>query len=206
MNTKTNTASRWQTRGIRADHFFEELEEQIVQKLREEAMTDEGRAKLIEETGVDDPVLVDELIQLGITADGLIALRLYPLVQVAWAGEAVDDAERREVMGCAIRLGIQEESVPWLLLNTWLKKRPSAMGMDAWKRYTRDIFAQMSEVAIRRLIQLTHQQMMDVAKASGGYLGIGKVSKQEREMIARLTSIMNRETLRLGARPKRSPK
>jgi hypothetical protein len=165
------------------DHFFAETEKMILSRLRASANTAEERAELVRSTGINDKQLIDELAQLGITAEGVLALRLLPLVLVAWAQNHVDDDEHAAVMAEASRLGIMEDSVAGLLLDAWMRKLPPSKSVDAWKRYMHGIFEKMSPPAREKLINATHDQMTAVAKASGGHLGIGKVSKQEKRMI-----------------------
>ena len=45
-------------------HYFDELEARIVQRLHAEAKSDESRAELLRNTGVEDPQLLDELSRL----------------------------------------------------------------------------------------------------------------------------------------------
>ncbi len=141
-------------------------------------------------TGIDDEQLIDELARLGITADGLIALRLFPLVLVAWAEAKVDQNERTMAEAEARKLGIHERSVAWLLLDEWLTKPAPGITIDAWRRYMQATFKSMSRAAQTKLIQLTEKQMTNVAKSSGGHLGIGKVSQKEQRMIDRLLLTM----------------
>ncbi|QDT61389.1 hypothetical protein SV7mr_39240 [Stieleria bergensis] len=180
-------------RQIESDHFFAELEQQIVKQLREDASSPEGREELIRSTGIHDTELIDELGKLGVTADGLMALRLFPLVLVAWAEQNADASERDAVMTQAVRQGVREDSTAWVLLDQWLQKRPPGIGVDAWKRYTHEMFTEMSNVAQNRLIELTEKQMTSVAKASGGHLGFGKVSAKEKAIIHQIIESMKRQ-------------
>jgi len=179
-------AAAWETA-----HFFDEVEQMIVQRLHREASSDEGREKLVRSTGVNDPHLIGELIRLGVTADGLVAMRFVPLVLVAWAEGNVDASERELVMKEAKKLGILENSEAWVLLNTWLRRMPRGITVDAWKRYLRGSFAAMSPAAREKWIHFTELEMHAIAQASGGLLGFGTVSKKERFMMRRLTSVMH---------------
>ena len=178
---------------LQSAHYFAELEARILQRLHAEANTEASRAQLIRSTGVDDPALIDELSKLGISADELICLRFIPLVLVAWAEDHADAEEREVIRAQAAKLGIREDSTAWLVLETWLQKQPPGLGIDAWKRYTRGILKKMSRNAANRLIHLTEKQMITVAKASGGHLGVGKVSHKESTMIDRLLTIMHEQ-------------
>ena len=176
-------------------NFFSELEQQIVQRIRTEASSDEGRKELLDRTGLHDEELLAELTRLGITADGVIALRLFPLVLVAWADGTVEDGERSAVMTQAVRLGIGQDSTAWILLHQWLMKRPPSVCVDAWRRYIHETFSHMSHVAQSHLIEHTEKQMMTVANASGGHLGIGKVSKREHAIIRQIIQTMRGQAL-----------
>ncbi len=149
-----------------AHRYFSQLEGQIVQRLREEASSDSGREELIRSTGIRDPDLVAELGKLGVTADELVSLRLFPLVMVAWAEKRADEQERDAVMAEALQMGIHEDSSAWVLLDQWLQQR---------------------------LILVTEQQMTRVAKASGGHLGFGKVSAKEKSTIEQTVAAMRQQ-------------
>jgi hypothetical protein len=187
---KTENESNSLDRRVEMEHYLDYLRNQVSHQLHLETQTPQGRSELVRSTGVDDNVLADELVKLGIPADGVIALRLFPLVLVAWAEGGVDPGEREAVMGEAMRIGITEQSSAWLILEDWLKSRPSATCLDAWRRYTHDIFVRMSEVAVQRLIALTAQQMTSIAKASGGRLRVGKVSEKEQSLINQVVATM----------------
>lgn len=174
-------------------HYYDELEARIVHRLHTEASSEEARGELLRSTGVDDPQLINELSKLGITADELIALRLFPLVMVAWAEDHADLDEREAIRAEAEQLGICEDSTAWMMLDTWLRKRPPGLGVDAWKRYTHGTFQKMTPKSIEHLIELTEKQMTAVAKASGGHLGFGKVSRKESTMIERLVKTMREQ-------------
>ncbi|WP_182866796.1 hypothetical protein [Stieleria mannarensis] len=176
--------------------YFAELEARIVQRLHAEAGSAEARAALVRSTGVEDPRLIDELCKLGITADELICLRFIPLVLVAWAEDSADAEEREAIHAEAKKLGIGEDSTAWLVLETWLQKRPPGLGVDAWKRYTRGIMKKLTLNAANRLIHLTEKQMIAVAKASGEGADLGKVSHKESLMIDRLLTIMHEQAER----------
>ncbi|WDQ14851.1 hypothetical protein [Rhodopirellula sp. P2] len=181
-------------RAIELKHYFSNLEQAIVRKLHDEAGSDFGRQELIRSTGIHDPQLIEELGKLGVTADGLMALRLFPLVLVAWAEKNVDQKEREAVIEEAQRIGIQEDSTAGILLDEWLQVRPPGLCVDAWKRYMHERFRGMSSVAQQRLILLTEKQMTSVAKASGGHLGFGKVSAKEKAIIHQVITAMRQQT------------
>jgi hypothetical protein len=192
-----NTSSKHDQR--ETAHYFDELEGLIVERLHREAQSPDSRVKLIRNTGITDPHLIDELSRLGVTADGLVALRLFPVVLVAWVEDSINQEERASIQREAAKWGITEGSTPWILLDTWTRTQPPGIGVDAWKRYIQGILHRMSPAAAEKLIAITKKQMTAVAEASGGSAGVGNVGQKERMMIDRLTAIMEQ------AKPKSSP-
>lgn len=167
--------------------FFRDVDAMIMQRLHSEAETPKASKALMESTGLRDPILIEELCQLGVSAEGLIAMRLVPLVLIAWADNVVTDDEREAVMAQAKKIGVAGGSVADVLLEHWLTQKPPLKIIDAWKRYMTTKFAKMPRTAKTRLINLMKSQMMAVAEASGGHLGIGKLSKKEQQLIYMMT-------------------
>ncbi|MCC9601737.1 hypothetical protein LOC67_14350 [Stieleria sp. JC731] len=175
------------------DKFFVELEEQLFKRLKIEATSDQSHELLKHHAGLKDEVLLSELSNLGITPESLIVMRLLPLVLVAWAERGVDSKEHAAVLDIARQFGIDDWSVAFVLLDHWLQHRPPAECYDAWCRYMKEVTKQMSPASRASLIDILEQQMTAVAKASGGYIGLGKVSKQERQTIERLIAVLRHQ-------------
>lgn len=164
--------------------FFRNVDAQLLEKLRAEAASETGRAELIRKTGMQDETLIDELVSQGVTAEGLVAVRVIPLVLVAWADREVTEDERKTVLEEAHRMGIQEGEIPHLLLENWLHVRPAAELGDAWKRYTLELLDAMKANERTAYIRELKREMNAVAKASGGVFGFGKVSQAESKLMS----------------------
>ncbi len=80
-------------RGFQQRRFFNEVEDAIVDRLHAEARSESAREALARQTGISDASLLSELTELGFTTRTLIALRLIPLVLVAWADHRIDTGE-----------------------------------------------------------------------------------------------------------------
>ncbi len=186
-------SARGQTRRILEDVFFQGVDAMLLERLRQEANSVESRKALARATGLSDETLIDELVQLGVTPAGLMAIRLVPLVMVAWAEQPTDEPEREVVMREARRFGILDDSVGSVLLDYWLRKVPPREAFDAWKRYVLGCLEGMSSVARKKFSAITEKQLIAVAKASGGYLGFGKISSKERQMIDGILATIQEE-------------
>ncbi len=181
-----------QVRHALEEAFFRDVDEMIVRRLRSEAESGGARETLIKTTGLTDKTLIDELTQLGVTPEGLIAMRLVPLVMVAWAQGGVDEAERETVLKESRRFGVVDGSVAAVLLEHWLNRKPPLAILDAWKRYMNSECSKMSKAAKEKMIELMEQQMAAVAKASGGHFGVGKVAANEQQIIDMMTHVLRK--------------
>jgi hypothetical protein len=171
------------------DEYFRKRDAEIVEKMRKAAAAADAQAELGKRTGITDPALLTELQALGFTADTVGLLPLVPAVQIAWAEGGVTAAERFTLVKLARARGIAESSPADLQLSAWLDRRPSD---ELFAQATRLVGAIVGSPAgggttIDELVQ----QCEAVANASGGLLGvIGRVSAEERQLLASLTAAL----------------
>lgn len=181
MNTEHDSLAK---RGHALEEaFFRNVDAQLLEKLKAETNTASGREDLVRKTGMTDQALIDELVSQGVTAEGVMALRVIPLVLVAWADREVTEDERKAVLEEAHKMGIEEDHVPHLLLEQWLRIRPAPELGDAWKRYTVELLDKMKESERQAYLRELKREMTTVAKASGGILGFGKISQSESQLM-----------------------
>ena len=64
--------------------------------------------------------------------------------------------------------------------------RPEPKMLEAWEHYLRDLCGKMTEDERQGLKQDILERARAVATASGGFLGIGKISDAEKAMLERL--------------------
>jgi hypothetical protein len=169
--------------------FFDNLDDAYVEPLQAHATSEARRRDLISRSGIRDQRLIDELIRLQITPESLIAVRLIPLVMVAWSDGEITEEERSSVRVEAAKLGIGEATIPGKLLDAWLKTRPRREMANAWKRYAHLLMASMSSEMCEVYISELDREMKAIARASGGKMGIGKISEEEQIVIERFTRL-----------------
>jgi hypothetical protein len=132
---------------------------------------------------VEDATL-DRLIELGVSAETVLALTLVPLVRVAWADGSLDAREREAVRKAAEARGIAEGSPGHRLLMTWTETRPDDTMVQAWKQYMAAIWPSLSPPERAELRDHIVGLARGVAEAAGGFLGLGfKVSQPEAEVL-----------------------
>lgn len=156
-------------RGFEAD-YFRKQDAKLLAKLRERAALSDVAQALAEKLKVDNAELLRHIAELGITRDTGAAVLLAPLVQVAWAGGQVSEAERNCVLSLAVARGMVAGSPVYAQLEAWLKTRPSdelfATALEAIKDGLTVLPEAERDERIKGIVEAAHQ----VAQASGGGL------------------------------------
>jgi hypothetical protein len=168
------------------DEYFRNKDRELIEKLRAAAAAEEGRQALSGSTGLSDPALLAELEELGFAPDTVGLLPLVPAVQMAWAEGGVSAAERELILQLARSRGIAAGSAADQQLAGWLASRPSD---DMFARATRLIRAMLDSGSVSSGVSADDivKQAEDIASASGGILGIGRISAEERALLTRLS-------------------
>jgi hypothetical protein len=167
------------------DEYFRKKDRELIEKLRTAAAADDARHALSSSTGLDDPALLAELQELGFTPETVSLLPLVPVVQMAWAEGGVSAAERELIVKLARSRGIEAGSPADQQLAGWMASRPSD---DIFARASRFIRAMLdagsapSGLSADDLVRYCEE----IAAASGGILGIGRISAEERALLARI--------------------
>jgi hypothetical protein len=175
------------------DEFFRKEDQRLNARLRELQDKVSSREALGKASGIKNEAILDKLLQLGIRAEGVAALALVPLVEVAWADGSIDERERREILGRAEKSGIALGSTDHALLQSWLERRPEPKLLSAWTHMVEGLCEHMTPEQVRALRAELIERARAIASASGGLLGVGKVSAAEADMIHQLESAFGRK-------------
>lgn len=171
------------------EEYFRRKDRELIEKLRQAAAVEQARGEISRQTGITDPALLQELEELGFTQETVALLPLVPVIEMAWAEGGVTSAERDLIVTLARSRGIGEGSPADLQLHAWISSRPDA---TVFERAGRLIAAMVSSGAETPSGRLTAEELVaqceKIAAASGGVFGIGKVSAEERAILARLAS------------------
>ncbi len=168
------------------DEFFHRVDDQLLANMRAKTATETHRKQLQETTGIVDVTLLDELLAAGASAETVAAISLVPLVLVAWADGEIAPDERTPILKAAEENGIASESPAARLLEHWLTHQPKRELAETWKHYIAAITKNMSSDSRTTLRNDILERAKAVANASGGILGFGKVSHEEKKVIADL--------------------
>ncbi|MHC4875068.1 MAG: hypothetical protein ACYTGL_01135 [Planctomycetota bacterium] len=174
------------------DAFFHKVDAELLSKLRSQMRAGQELAELAAASGIRDQQLLQELIDLGITAENLLVLWLVPLTQVAWADGSIDGNERKAVEEAMAEQGFAADSPAWKLLESWLDHPPSENVLEAWREYAVTLIQHTNP---DQRVQLKHELLgraRDVARAAGGVFNLGSVSKAEEAVLRQIEDVVAR--------------
>ncbi len=165
------------------EDYFRKKDRELIEKFRQAAATEEIRKNLGDKTGLDDPELLQELHDLGFTPETVGLLPLVPVIQIAWAEGGITKAERELILRLARSRGVEVGSAADHQLTAWMTNRPGEAVFASARRLIRAMFdsdsAQTADLNASDLVQYCE----DIASASGGILGIGRISPEERALL-----------------------
>lgn len=166
--------------------FFRKRDAGLIAELRRRE-TEQTRKKMLSElSGITNEDVLDQLIAQDIHAEMLAAFLLIPILEVVWADGEVQPAERNVVLHAIEEAGIQKGSVAFQLTEQWLERRPEPKLMKLWKDYTQELMGHLTPEAQGCIKQTVLEHARAVAEAGGGFLGFGRVSDEEQEVLSAL--------------------
>jgi hypothetical protein len=172
----------------REEEYFRRKDRELIERLRQGAADAERRKTLEQATGIHDVAQLEELQSLGFTPETLALLPLVPVLQVAWAEGGVSAAERSMIVNLARSREIAEGSTADVQLQAWLDTRPSE---DTFRKASRLIGAMLDHPAGAEM-QLSADDLLkyceQIAQASGGLFGIGRVSTEEKAALQQISA------------------
>jgi hypothetical protein len=183
------------SRGARSleDRFFFNEDKKLREKQALLERMKETKEALREASGITDDAVLQKLVELNVRPDTLTSLSLVPLIEIAWADGKVAREEKEAILFAVEKFGWAKESIDYAVLERWLDRRPDEGLLDAWVQYIKNICAKMTAEEVAHFKNEIMDHAIAVARAHGGFLGIGSISEQERKMLAVLESAFSRE-------------
>jgi hypothetical protein len=169
------------------DAFFLAQDSVLIARLRALQKMQESKDALAAVSGIGNDAILTRLVELDVRPETLAALAAVPLIEVAWADGEIDEQEREAVLTHANGRGIRPGSIEHELLERWLRHRPDAVLLDAWKAYLAGLCERLEENELELLKAELLHATKTVAQAAGGFLGLGSISPSEQDMLERLT-------------------
>lgn len=166
------------------EDYFRKKDKELIEKMRKASAAEQSRAAMGQKTGITDPELLMELDGLGFTPESVVLLPLVPAVKMAWADREVSGREREMIVKLARSRGIEQGSFADRTLANWLEARPGEAIFDNATRLIRAMLSSSThgDLTADDLVK----QSEAIAAASGGILGINRISAEERHLLTAL--------------------
>jgi hypothetical protein len=169
------------------EDYFRKKDRELVEKMKLSTAAQQARDAIGQKTGLTDPAVLQELHELGFTPETIVLLPLIPVIEVAWSEGGITSAERQLIATLARSRGVAPGSAADGQLEQWMANRPAPAVFDRAGRLIAALLASGSEQSIGGLTASDLVAYCEkIASASGGILGIGKISSEERALLSRI--------------------
>lgn len=169
------------------EQFFRRQNQASVESMRQKLQAQNTRDGLRQASGMDNDVVLDRMLEIGLTAETVAALSLVPLLHVAWADGKMQETECDAILKGARAKGISKDSPAYDVLSSWLQEQPSPALFEAWKSYIQAMGKELlNETQFSTLKSQILTFARGVADAAGGFLGIGTIADTENEALAHI--------------------
>lgn len=171
--------------------FFAAENERRLARLRSVKLAEVSKHDLAQATGINDPAVLDELVEAGVRTETLAAFALVPLVRVAWATGRIQGPEREAVLRAAVDKGLREGGEPYGMLEHWLHEQPANHLYETWDDYARALVASLDPDRRAQLRKDLLERAREVARAARNFAGIGpRVSPEEEQVLEELERVL----------------
>ena len=176
------------------DEYFHKQDAELMDKLRAVFERKMDREELQKATGIKSEEVLDRLLALHAKGEMLLAFRLYPLVETAWADGTADEREGKAVIDAAIKLGVPPESAALAAIRDWIKRGPTEDGRLAWYMFAGELRKTLGTIELDRFRHDLLEGAKAVAIASGGLLGIAyQISRKEQQVLDHIAKALTHE-------------
>ncbi|MGH8187173.1 MAG: hypothetical protein ACREUC_11465, partial [Steroidobacteraceae bacterium] len=170
------------------EDYFRKKDKELIERMRHAAAAEQSRGEMGRKTGLDDPELLKELEELGFTPDTVGLLPLVPVLQMAWAEGGITSAERDLLVKVARSRGVDAGSAADRQLSAWLDRRPDPVVFASAGRLIRAMLdagsPESGSLSAEELVRYCEK----IAAASGGILGIGRISAEEKALLSTIAA------------------
>ncbi len=176
---------------LHEDDYFHRRDRELIEKLRKDALKQAERQRTAAAAGVaEDHVVLDDLEQLGWTAEMLKLIHLFPLLQVAWADGKLDPKERELILEAARVHGVTAGPAHERLLAA-MSQRPTEEQLAKATAIVGALVSALPEEQRAESKRNLVAYASAIASATGGTFGFGsKVSAHEAAAMQRIAKAL----------------
>ena len=165
------------------DDYFRKRDNQLIEEARQRAERDAARRRMSERVGTADDAILRNLEALGLSEETVPLIHVVPLVHMAWSEGTVSPRVPQHIIEVAREHGIEESSEADRYLGDWLRNKPPVALFDGALLAIRTVLEQTTATERDRYTQKLLERCTAIAAASGGMLGLGKISGSERDVL-----------------------
>jgi hypothetical protein len=174
------------------NQFFAEVDEKLTAAMKAELEKTSAIEELAKLSGIRDERVLKSIVGAGVAPTTFPALRLFPLVAVAWADGMLQAGERDVVLSAAGKHCVESKSPSGRLLQKWLETEPPKELFEAWESFARALVMQLAPAEAATLKISVLAEVKQVAEASGGVLGWSSISRGEHAVMNRIEAALTR--------------
>lgn len=173
------------------EKFIKQSESDQIKRIRRErqlaALRQEEQDEIAGVLNTSEAVAA-EALDLGFDRETARILYLIPVIQVAWADDQIQDAEREQLLEMAAARGVGQGAA-LEFLELLLDERPSDLFFERTNKVISHLLASdPSGVDGADLLARARA----VAGAAGGFFGFGKVSREEQALLDDLADMLGK--------------
>lgn len=172
--------------------FFFQMDQELIEELSKRLQRDEKLRSFASATGIQDRKRLESLVDAGFELSTLTAFIWVPLVFVAWADGHADELEKKAITELLADRGISPQTAEMMIEHDWFRHGPTDELWITWEEFVNASLAGLTPSDRNELIDEIVELCHVVANASGGVLGIGKISRPETELIDRVIASLHR--------------
>lgn len=173
------------------NQFFAELDAKLLEELKSRQDQENAVSEFARITGIKDTKILEAVHKLGVTPQAFSALRVFPLVAVAWGDGVLEEAERSTINTLAAA-HFDLKGPAGKLLTNWLESKPSSELFTTWESYAKALVTALAAHDAEELKKALVNEINTVATASGGLLGWAAVSQGESKVMKRIETALTR--------------
>jgi hypothetical protein len=168
------------------------MESHIYRTFKDQLRLDLEKSGLGLATGITDEHLIGKFHTLGLRDDNLAAFLFLPVAMAGWADGTMTREEAEIASNAFQSLEPPPSQEATRLFSSWLEKKPSHELMDHWELWVEQLLEQVDPESLSEFLRAIASVTKRVASASGGFLGIGKISAGEWAVLERVDRFLNR--------------
>jgi len=170
------------------DLFYFKRDREIIEKYSDMQKMEETKESLKKVSGIHDDNILQKLVDLNVRPETIASLALIPLIEIAWSDGNIELKEKDAILSSAIKFGWEKDGIDYTLIERWLEHKPSPILLETWTDYIESLCRKLSSEEIEHFKNEIIYYAEAVAKITGGIFGMGKVSKEEKELLEKLKS------------------